>query len=238
MHNSILFVAPDSEKRLQLFKTLWKAGFPVRCFLNPDDVFDFVRNDPPALILIQNRLPKGNTVQFISALREFSNVQVAVLVSDFEESEISASLQAGADTFLPWSISSYLFLDWIKALFRRISRYTIDSEQGKIFFRGFVFHEKGRYLEYHQQKIRIASKEFDVLQVLLKNPGKQLTSKYIYSQVWGEVFGDISTVGVHIKRIKLKLARYDKYPFITNVYRSGYMFDKKCLESVPGESKN
>ena len=92
MHNSILFVAPDSEKRQQLFKTLWKAGFPVRCFLNPDDVFDFVRNDPPALILIQNRLPKGNTVQFISALREFSNVQVAVLVSDFEESEISASL--------------------------------------------------------------------------------------------------------------------------------------------------
>ena len=41
MHNSILFVAPDSEKRQQLFKTLWKAGFPVRCFLNPDDVFDF-----------------------------------------------------------------------------------------------------------------------------------------------------------------------------------------------------
>ena len=83
----------------------------------------------------------------------------------------------------------------------------------------------------------MADKEFDVLQILLKNPGKQLTSKYIYSQVWGEVFGDISTVGVHIKRIKLKLAQYDSYPFITNVYKAGYVFDKNCLESVPGESK-
>lgn len=237
MHNSILFVAPDSEKRQQLFKTLWGAGFPVRCFLNPNDVFDSVCNDPPSLILIQNRLTRGNAAQFISEIRKVSTVQIVVLISDLEESGASEALQAGADTLLPWDIPPYLFLEWIKALFRRISQYSADNEQGKIFFRGFVFHEKGRYLEYHQQKIKMADKEFDVLQILLKNPGKQLTSKYIYSQVWGEVFGDISTVGVHIKRIKLKLAQYDSHPFITNVYKAGYVFDKNCLESVPGESK-
>lgn len=236
MHNSVLFVAPDSEKRQQLFKVLWGAGFSVRCFSNPNDVLNSVWNDPPSLILIRNQPEMPDAVQFISELRKISTVQIVLMIADTEESGAAEALQAGADTLLPWEIPPALFLEWIKALFRRISRYQTDSEEGRIFFRGFVFHEKGRYLEYHQQKIRMADKEFDVLQVLLKNPGKQLSSKYIYSQVWGEVFGDISTVGVHIKRIKLKLAQYDSYPFISNIYKAGYVFDKKCLDAGISDS--
>ena len=237
MHNSVLFVAPDSENRQHLFKCLWGAGFSVRCFSNPGDVLNSVRNDPPSLILLQNEADTVNTAQFVATIRKISTVQIALLISDLDENGAAEALRAGADTLLPWKISPSLFLEWIKALFRRISHYRSDIEEGQIFFHGFVFHEKGRYLEYHQQKIRMADKEFDVLQVLLKNAGKQLSSKYIYSQVWGEVFGDISTVGVHIKRIRLKLAQYDSYPFITNIYKAGYVFDKKALDSISDEGK-
>lgn len=238
MHNSVLFVAPDSEKRQQLFKALCGAGFSVRCFSNPNDVLNSVWKDTPSLILIQNQAETFDSVHFVCEIRKISTVQIVLMLSDLEECGAAEALQAGADSLLPWKIAPSLFLEWIKALFRRISYYQNGNEEGCIFFRGFVFHEKGRYLEYHQQKIRMADKEFDVLHVLLKNAGKQLSSKYIYSQVWGEVFGDISTVGVHIKRIKLKLAQYDTYPFISNIYKAGYVFDKKCLDTgIPDPSE-
>lgn len=231
MHSSILLVAPMSEKRQFFYDVLNIAGFTINCYSQIDDIIEAVWNDPPAIILLQNTFEDKSIVEFVSELRTHSMVHVALLVDSFDENGVTDALEAGADTVIPWDITGPNLSCLIKSFFRRHSHYLTSNEEGRISFKGFVFHEKGRYLEYHQQKIKMPDKEFDVLQLLIKNAGKNIPTQYIFAHVWSTPYGDISTVGVHIKRLRQKLSKFDSYPFITNVYGVGYMFDSRVIDS-------
>ena len=71
----------------------------------------------------------------------------------------------------------------------------------------------------------VITKEFDILDFLIKNWGKPLTSEEIFENVWGDVIGDLTTVAVHIKRLRKKIEEDPSNPqIIKTIHGKGYCF--------------
>ncbi len=77
----------------------------------------------------------------------------------------------------------------------------------------------------------MSTKEFEVLRFLVQNPGTVFSSEDIYQAVWGQKFGDISTVAVYIQRLRKKIEKTPSNPgYILTIHGRGYLFDKRKLK--------
>jgi len=226
----ILVVEDDSRLQKFFVKTLEGENYRVVTAQSAEEAFVCVRETHANLVLSDVVL-KGSKdgMALCRELRgrpETSHVPVILMSGHrMEEEDLVEGLGAGADDYLLKPVSGKMLIAKIQSVFRRYKAPRDLAETLKA--QGLTLDVQSRVAMYRGQTIALTRKEFDLLTVFLRQPGKVLTNDYLLEWVWGvdpNMELDTRTLTVHVSSLRNKLGE----PLggrIANVPRLGYRFE-------------
>lgn len=137
-------------------------------------------------------------------------------------------LNAGADDYLTKPFHPMELVARIKAQLRRASQFGRPSGMEEIILKDLVLNITQHRLTQNEREIRLTPKEFGILEMLMRHPGRVFSSEQIFEAVWGEkAYDQDNTVMVHIRKLRDKLRDDSRRPrYIRTVWGVGYSFEK------------
>jgi two-component system response regulator RegX3 len=178
------------------------------------------------LVLLDLMLPGLAGTEVCRELRNRSSVPIIMLTAKDSEVDIVVGLELGADDYVTKPYSSRELLARIRAVLRR--RVDLDVDDGGIVEVGAVRMDVERHsVSVEGREVSMPLKEFELLELLLRNAGRVLTRGQLIDRVWGsDYFGDTKTLDVHIKRIRSKIEASPSEPTrLVTVRGLGYRFE-------------
>ena len=178
----------------------------------------------PHLILLDVMMPDMDGIEVCQHLRsrsDFDETLIAFLTARGEDYTQIAALDHGGDDFIVKPIKPSVLKSRLKALMRRSKR--IGSDQSKVISLGNLTLDGDKYeLKMNGERIELAKKEFQIMELLMSAPGKVFSRKEIFRRVWGgEIIVGERTIDVHVRRIREKIG--DSY--IKTLKGVGYKID-------------
>lgn len=222
----ILVVEDEESFSDPLSYLLGKEGYEVSVAeTGPAALEDFDRNGAD-LILLDLMLPGLSGVDVCRALRQKSSVPVIMLTAKDSEIDKVVGLEIGADDYVTKPYSSRELLARIKAVLRR----QIEPEElvPSTIEGGPVRMDIERHhVSVRNENVPLPLKEFELLEMLLRNAGRVLTRGQLIDRVWGSDYvGDTKTLDVHVKRLRAKIESDPSNPeLILTVRGLGYKFE-------------
>ncbi len=178
------------------------------------------------LVLLDLMLPGLPGTEVCRELRTRSSVPIIMLTAKDSEVDIVVGLELGADDYVTKPYSSRELLARIRAVLRR--RIDLEVDDGGIVEVGAVRMDVERHsVSVEGREVSMPLKEFELLELLLRNAGRVLTRGQLIDRVWGsDYFGDTKTLDVHIKRIRSKIEQSPSEPTrLVTVRGLGYRFE-------------
>lgn len=222
----VLVVEDEESFSDALAYMLRKEGFEVAIAeTGPAAISEFDRTGAD-LVLLDLMLPGLDGTEVCRAIRQRSNVPVIMLTAKDSEIDKVVGLEIGADDYVTKPFSTRELLARIKAVLRR----GVEGEEGaySILEGGPVRMDVERHaVSVRGVEVKLPLKEFDLLEILLRNAGRVLTRGQLIDRVWGSDYvGDTKTLDVHVKRLRAKVERDSSDPeHIVTVRGLGYKFE-------------
>jgi two-component system, OmpR family, response regulator RegX3 len=188
-------------------------------------VAEFDRNGAD-LVLLDLMLPGLPGTEVCREIRTRSAVPIIMLTAKDSEVDIVVGLELGADDYVTKPYSTRELLARIRAVMRR--RSEPEAENEAILEAGDVRMDIERHtVSVAGKETAMPLKEFELLELLLRNAGRVLTRGQLIDRVWGaDYFGDTKTLDVHIKRIRSRIERVPSEPTMLLTVRGlGYRFE-------------
>ena len=223
---SILLVEDEAALSEPLAYLLKREGYEVEVAEDGPSAlaaFDRVGGD---LILLDLMLPGIPGTEVCREIRTRSNVPIIMLTAKDSEVDIVVGLELGADDYVTKPYSSRELLARIRAVLRR--RVEEEELEDGVLEAGTVRMDVDRHtVAVNGQEISMPLKEFELLELLLRNAGRVLTRGQLIDRVWGtDYFGDTKTLDVHIKRIRSRIEQNPGEPVLLVTVRGlGYRFE-------------
>ena len=179
------------------------------------------------MILLDIMLPKLTGTEVCQQIREFSNVPIVMLTAKSDDMDKIMGLEYGADDYItkPFNILE------VKARIKAIMRRTSNREQPKaapaVIISGDMHMDcDSRRVSIEGREVNLTAKEFDVLELLIKNPNKVYSREQLLKLIWGADYpGDVRTVDVHIRRLREKIEKNPSEPkYVHTKWGVGYFF--------------
>jgi len=188
-------------------------------------VSEFERNGAD-LVLLDLMLPGLSGTEVCREIRARSTVPIIMLTAKDSEIDIVVGLELGADDYVTKPYSTRELLARIRAVMRR--RIETDDDGEATLEAGSVRMDIERHtVSVGGNEIAMPLKEFELLELLLRNSGRVLTRGQLIDRVWGaDYFGDTKTLDVHIKRIRSRIEAVPSEPtMLVTVRGLGYRFE-------------
>lgn len=208
MENAKILLVDDEQDILDLIKyNLEKEGFRVSTAGNGREGIAEAERSTPDLILLDVMMPQMDGMETCIQLRErpeLKNTIIAFLTARGEDYSQIAGFEAGADDYITKPIKPRVLVSRVKALLRRKAESSVAEKKKKS--NGIVI-DKERYLVIKNgEELTLPKKEFELLSLLMSQPGRVFTRESILSGVWGNdvIVGD-RTIDVHIRKLREKL---------------------------------
>ena len=185
---------------------------------------EFTRH-PADLVLLDVMLPGMSGVEVCRELRRESSVPIIMLTAKDSEVDKVVGLEIGADDYVTKPYSSRELLARINAVLRR--RVAPPAQEDHIVRVGDVeLDADSHVVVVRGEPVSMPLKEFELLEMLMRNHGRVLTRAQLIDRVWGaDYVGDTKTLDVHIKRVRGKVEENPSSPrMITTIRGLGYKF--------------
>ncbi|REF32226.1 response regulator transcription factor [Calidifontibacter indicus] len=222
----ILLVEDEESLSDPLAYLLGKEGYEVAVAeTGPDALLEFDRGGAD-LVLLDLMLPGMSGTEVCRIIRQKANVPIIMLTAKDSEVDKVVGLELGADDYVTKPYSSRELLARIKAVLRRgqgegeLLPATLQS--------GPVRMDVERHtVSVNGESISLPLKEFELLELLLRNAGRVLTRGQLIDRVWGNDYvGDTKTLDVHIKRLRAKIEDDPGNPSVIVTVRGlGYKYE-------------
>jgi len=218
----------EDEKRIRDFVCCGfrEQGFVVDCCDNGDEGFQKARSREYSAIVLDIMLPGRDGLSILGSLRKLGiNTPVILLTARNELSDRIEGLNLGADDYL----SKPFFVEELIARIHALQRRVTGDRQNNIISGNFRLDRIHREVYWCEQSVGLTGREFNLIEYLMRSPGRVFTRTQIMSHVWGYDFApNTNVVDVCIKRIrkKISLVNDDESP-IESIRGVGYRF-KKC----------
>ena len=226
MKQQKILVVDDEPDILELVQyNLEKEGFAVRTASNGVEAIDLASQWSPHLILLDVMMPEMDGMETCIKIRENAKLDdavIAFLTARSEDYSQIAGFDAGADDYITKPIKPRVLLSRIKALLRRGTK---GAESKPVFSGKTLTIDRDRYVVIRNgEEMNLPKKEFELLSLLVSQPGKVFTRSAILSEVWGNdvVVGD-RTIDVHIRKLREKLGDH----YFKTVKGVGYKFKEE-----------
>ncbi|MBU5454098.1 winged helix-turn-helix domain-containing protein [Caproiciproducens sp. MSJ-32] len=225
-----ILVVDDEEHILELIRyNLENSNYQVLTAKNGIDAINIANEEKPSLILLDLMIPGKDGYDVCKEIRtnkETKNISIIMLTAKGEELDKILGLELGADDYITKPFSIRELLARIKAVLRRVGNTPENDDE--IFKTETLFIDfKSREVKVLDKNVDLTLKEFELLEILVKNKGKILTRETLLDKVWGyEYIGETRTVDVHIRYLRKKIETDDKNPkYIETIRGVGYRFN-------------
>lgn len=228
MH-TILVVDDDTDIRRLIIEALRYESFKVVDAQSGVDALKVMKKQVIDFVILDIMMPGMDGMEVCRKIRKDWHTPILLLSAKDRELDKVVGLEIGADDYMTKPFSVNELIARIKAHFRKVERMEMElvhkKDTTEFVNCPLVIHEESYEVFLNGRKTELSTKEFQILIYLYRNPNQVLTREQIYTAVWGDEFGDINTVTVHIKNIRNKLGK--KYDFIKTIWGVGYKFSKE-----------
>lgn len=207
--------------------SLEQEGMEVDCAYDGEEALEKAKEKEYDMILLDIMLPKLTGLEVCQQIREFSSVPIIMLTAKGEDMDKILGLEYGADDYITKPFNILEVKARIKAIMRRTRKEEKKESFGKTLVSGDLKLDcEGRRVFIAGREINLTAKEFDVLELLAKNPNKVYSRENLLNLVWGyEYPGDVRTVDVHIRRLREKIEAVPSDPkYVHTKWGIGYYF--------------
>ena len=221
----VLVVEDEESYSDALAYMLRKEGFEVAIANNGNDAITEFDRGGADIVLLDLMLPGIPGTEVCRQIRATSNVPVIMVSAKDDEVDKVVGLELGADDYVTKPYSPRELVARIRAVLRRgaepdLAPATLEAGPVRMDVERHVVTVDGR-------EQRLPLKEFELLEMFLRNPGRVLTRGQLIDRVWGSDYvGDTKTLDVHVKRLRAKLEPDPSEPkYLVTVRGLGYKLD-------------
>jgi two-component system, OmpR family, response regulator VicR len=203
---------------------LLQAGFQVDVARDGFTALRLAAERHPDLVLLDRMLPGLDGVEVCRRLRQTMSVPVIMLTALGTEDDRILGLEVGADDYITKPFSPRELVLRVRSVLRRsIQEFTPEPA---VEVAGFDLNPAARTVTHHGRPLSLTIREFDLLAFLLRRPNQVFSREDLIKAVWGWDFGDLSTVTVHVRRLREKIEADPTRPaLLKTVWGVGYRLD-------------
>lgn len=222
----------DDEKLLVKGITfnLQNEGYEVEAAYDGISAVELVRRGDFDLVILDWMMPEKSGSEACMEIRTFSDVPVIMLTAKSEDSDKIMGFACGADDYVTKPFNIMELKARIRALLRRSAgNKRKEQESSRLRCGDFTLDMSQRVALRGGRVVDLTAKEYDLLEILMKNVRHVFSREKLMDQVWGYTYaGDYRTVDVHIRRLREKIERNSNQPeFIFTKWGVGYYFTDK-----------
>ncbi|WP_119696946.1 response regulator transcription factor [Microbacterium halotolerans] len=227
MTTRVLLVEDEPDLADPLAYLLRREGFEVEIADDGEVALEAYRERGADVILLDLMLPGMPGTEVCRQVRTTSSVPIIMLTAKDSEIDIVVGLELGADDYVTKPYSARELLARMRAVLRRSQQEEDDIDE-RVLKGGRVTLDVDRHtVQVDSEGINMPLKEFELLELLMRNAGRVLTRGQLIDRVWGsDYFGDTKTLDVHIKRIRSRIEKTPGSPeMLVTVRGLGYRFE-------------
>lgn len=180
------------------------------------------------LIIVDLMLPGKSGFDIIKEIRMKFEIPIIVVSARSEDIDKIRGLDYGADDYMTKPFSPAELAARVKSHINRYERLKGKNISKEILsFRGLEINHTSRKVFVNNSEVQLTSKEYDLLYFFASNPNIVFTKEHLFDSIWGmDNYGDLSTVPVHIQKIRKKIEKDPSDPeFIETLWGTGYRFN-------------
>ena len=219
----------DSIRELMLY-ALRASGFEAEGFRDSVGLFDALSHAQPQLIMLDIMLPVMDGWSVLRTIRQDSKTPVIMLTAKGDDMDKILGLEYGADDYITKPFNILEVKARIKAIMRRTSPERAPQVQSSVIEKGDIKLDcDSRRLFINDNEINLTAREFELLEILIKNENKVYSRESLLKIVWGEDYpGDVRTVDVHVRRLREKIEANPSEPkYVHTKWGVGYYYNQK-----------
>ncbi|SMC24534.1 DNA-binding response regulator, OmpR family, contains REC and winged-helix (wHTH) domain [Clostridium acidisoli DSM 12555] len=204
------------------------SGYAVDIECNGRKGLIKAKEDQYDLVILDLMLPDLDGFEICKQIRKVKEIPIIMISAKKEDIDKIRGLGLGADDYITKPFSPSELVARVKAHLARYDRLSgIEEKKEEIKIRGLLIDKASRRVFLNEKEIIFTTKEFDLLTFLATNPNRVFTKDEIFVKIWGmDSQGDLSTVTVHIRKIREKIEIDPSNPqYIETIWGVGYRFE-------------
>ena len=230
MSQSKLLVVDDDPNICELLRLYFeKEGYQVKTASDGFEGVSIFKNFDPDLVLLDIMMPRKDGWQVCREIREMSSKPIIMVTAKGEDMDKIMGLEYGADDYITKPFNILELKARIKAILRRsVKKAPAETQEKKVLkARDLELSFDSRRVFISGKEVNLTAKEFDLLELLMENPGKVYSREKLLDTVWGYDYpGDVRTVDVHVRRLREKIEVNPSEPkYIFTKWGVGYYFN-------------
>lgn len=221
-----LLIAEDDQDIARALTVLFEHNqYSTDTVYNGNDAYDYARTGNYDGIILDIMMPGMDGLEVLKALRSAGlKTPVLLLTARGEIEDRVIGLDAGADDYLPKPFAASELLARVRAMLRRKENYQSDTLE----FQGMSLNLSTLELSFRAKSIRLVSREFQMLQMLMQSPGAVISTEQFMERIWGwDSDVEVSIVWVYISNLRKKFEKLGAPINIKAVRSVGYCLEKK-----------
>ena len=193
---------------------LENEGYTVETAYDGEAAVELAKNNDFDLIILDLMMPKLDGLSACMKIREFSNVPIIMLTAKGEDADKIMGFESGADDYITKPFNILELKARIRAMLRRAGASTQKEVKRTLLTAGHISLDSEQRVAIRAgETVELTAKEFDLLELLMKNPRRVYSRENLMDIVWGYTYaGDFRTVDVHIRRLREKLEKNPAEP--------------------------
>ena len=201
-----ILVVDDEQLLVKGIKfNLENEGYQVETAFDGKKALELARNNNYDLIILDLMMPEIDGLECCMKIREFSNVPIIMLTARGEDADKIIGFECGADDYITKPFNILELKARIRAMLRRAGGGQARQEN-TITIGNLTLDTDQRIALRHGEAVELTAKEYDLIELLMKNPRRVYSRENLMNVVWGYSYaGDYRTVDVHIRRLREKL---------------------------------
>ena len=208
--------------------SLEQDGYEVDCAYDGEEAIAMAKDKDYDVVLLDVMLPVYDGYEVCQQIREFSDMPIIMLTAKGDDMDKILGLDYGADDYITKPFNILEVKARIKALIRRNSKpgKTEKKSQSELAAGELRMNTESRRVFVGDKEMNLTAKEFDLLELLMRNPGVVYSREKLLNLVWGyEYPGDVRTVDVHVRRLREKIETNPSDPnYVYTKWGVGYFF--------------
>lgn len=234
MEHNILIVEDEKGIRDAIIIYLKNQGYNVFEASNGKEGLDIIENNDIHLAIVDIMMPVMDGITMVMKLREKHDFPVIFLSAKSEDIDKITGLNIGADDYVTKPFASMELIARVNSQIRRYEQILNlknnapkEEESNKYIVGGLELDDYTKEVFANGKKVKLTVKEYEILKLLIKNPGRVYSAEQIYELVWNEKAISTETIMVHIRRLREKVEVNPKKPqYIKVVWGVGYKIEK------------
>lgn len=218
-----LLIAEDEKDLAEGLQVLFeKNQFIVDVVNNGEDALGYGLEGKYDVIILDIMMPKKNGIEVLEELRR-NNIKtpIMMLTAKTQKEDRITGYDSGADDYLPKPFDADELISRVRALLRRSGDY---QDNKNIVFDDLTFDSTTALLKCNNDEIRLNGKEFQLMELFIRNPGKVYSAENLMERIWGwDSDSDTSVVWVHISNLRKKLKSLNSNVTISASRGLGYV---------------